>query len=484
MRDNDGARRKTHVIRLCGSVPLWPGDAKAAPQDVNGGIVEPQSSDFQRRKWLSASKSKRLDSAGNPRALRHPASAGGIISLAMARLGVSLPAHGRRYHAVITVAAVLGLVFTVNAQRPLPQAVTIWKVGSPHHTSTPEPDVPRALAQKAADRGLRLRVESFPAQGFAVAFADAVLRTSVPDILAVDNFGIISGITTPLGVFAGIAEDPAVRRDLIRVTGAFDALGSSGGWTYLFAASRNHHLARQLALRAPECAESSRKLAADVELSALASAVGAAYLEGDENRLAVYSDPERLRGAAVTREPVTAAAARVCKAWGNQRLAFVQVNAAYEGATAVGHARILLTFRQRSGWQVLAAARDPVSNGRFTTQLSTLEALLSDDAPGPPQVPAILLWPPDSTYPHAAPDQRFGDFTWQTSPSTDTVAEIVEFQYADDVRMVLSPPSQPASPQRVSAGELWTVLGEWQWRVWTVARSGDVVFSASRRFRH
>jgi hypothetical protein len=64
------------------------------------------------------------------------------------------------------------------------------------------------------------------------------------------------------------------------------------------------------------------------------------------------------------------------------------------------------------------------------------------------------------------------------------MAEIVEFQYADDVRLILPPPSPPASSQRVSAGELWTVLGEWQWRVWTVARSGDVVFSESRRFRH
>jgi hypothetical protein len=39
-----------------------------------------------------------------------------------------------------------------------------------------------------------------------------------------DNFGVMDGITTQLGKFEGIGEEPIIRRDLIRVTGAFDAL--------------------------------------------------------------------------------------------------------------------------------------------------------------------------------------------------------------------------------------------------------------------
>jgi hypothetical protein len=82
-------------------------------------------------------------------------------------------------------------------------------------------------------------------------FADAVGRGAAPDVLVFDNFGVMDGITTGLGHFEGIGQEPTLRRQFVKVTGAFDELlGPQRGWTYLFALSANHAAARTLALRA------------------------------------------------------------------------------------------------------------------------------------------------------------------------------------------------------------------------------------------
>lgn len=98
--------------------------------------------------------------------------------------------------------------------------------------------------------------------------------------------------------------------------------------------------------------------------------------------------------------------------------------------------------------------------------------------------PAVLLSPDDGQYPRHPPmGQRFGAFEWQPSASTDVVAEIVEFAYQDDARLFVEWPSPDGLPRRVSAGRLWTTGGDWFWRVWTVTRTGRVVFSAARTFQ-
>ena len=76
------------------------------------------------------------------------------------------------------------------------------------------------------------------------------------------------GITTALGRFDGVATDAAYEQHFIQVTGAFDALlGPQRGWTYLFALSPNHALARTLAMRAPRCADSRMASVPDPELA-------------------------------------------------------------------------------------------------------------------------------------------------------------------------------------------------------------------------
>jgi hypothetical protein len=54
--------------------------------------------------------------------------------------------------------------------------------GSPHTGNIPDPTMPTALSRETAKRGFRLSVESFPAEGFAALFVDAVTRNAAPDV--------------------------------------------------------------------------------------------------------------------------------------------------------------------------------------------------------------------------------------------------------------------------------------------------------------
>jgi hypothetical protein len=110
------------------------------------------------------------------------------------------------------------------------------------------------LREESTRLGYRLSVETFPAQGFATTFFEAVARNDAPDVLVFNNFGVMDGITTGLGRFEGIGRDQTLRQHFVKVTGAFDELlGPERGWTYLFALSPNYTVARMLALQAPQC---------------------------------------------------------------------------------------------------------------------------------------------------------------------------------------------------------------------------------------
>jgi hypothetical protein len=132
-------------------------------------------------------------------------------------------------------------------------------VGSPWRGDTPAAAVPASFRAALTDRGFDLVVDAFPARGFATRFADAAARNAAPDVLVFDNFGVMNGITTPLGSFEGIATDATRRAELIRVTGSFDELlGPARGWTYLFTLSSHHVHAYNLALELGGCRGGAR----------------------------------------------------------------------------------------------------------------------------------------------------------------------------------------------------------------------------------
>jgi hypothetical protein len=377
------------------------------------------------------------------------------------------------------------LLLLVTPQAQTATTIRIWKVGSPHTGDSPHTELPPALAREAGSRGWRLSIEAFPAQGFAGRFFAAVREKSAPDLLVFDNFGIMNGITTELGAFIGIGQDSVTRKQLIQVTRSFDELlGPARGWTFLVTSSANHAAARALALRPARCAEASSapSLPADVAVAEVA----AAYLAGDNAGMLRHADPERLTGLRRSLEPVTVGGVAVCGGWGNERLAFVTVTASYQADTAIGHASLLLAFRKTSSlWQLLVAARDPVSNGDFVAQLPGLANVLTWNLPaGPLPAPAVLRSPQNGRFPVASTAERFGNFEWQSSISEDVVAEIAEFSYQDDARLFLLRPLKPGATRHVSTGQLWSTQGDWTWRVWSISRSGEIAFSEQRTFVH
>jgi hypothetical protein len=165
---------------------------------------------------------------------------------------------------------------------------------------------------------------------------------------------------------------------------------------------------------------------------------------------------------------------------------FVTANASYQADTTLGHASVLLGFRRTSSpWQIIVAARDPISNQDFVTSLPSLSrALVRDTSAGRQPMPAILQSPDGGQFPVPPNGDRFGNFTWQSSTSGDVVAEIGEFRYRDDARLFLLQPRHQGVPQQVSAGQLWSTRDEWAWRVWSITQSGEVAFSEARTFVH
>ena len=260
--------------------------------------------------------------------------------------------------------------------------------------------MPPALAREAGSRGWRLSIEAFPAQAFADRFFAADRNGSAPDLLVFDNFGIMNGIITKLGTFVGIGQDPVIRNQLIQVTSSFDELlGPARGWTFLFTSSANYAAARELALRTPRCEDASSAGSLPTDLAV--PEVAAAYLAGDNAGILRHADPERLSGLRPNLEPVTVGGVAVCGGWGNERLAFVTVNASYQADTTIGHASLLLAFRKTSSpWRLLVAARDPVSNRHFVALLPGLSRILARDIPaGPLPTPATLHSPQNGRFP-------------------------------------------------------------------------------------
>jgi hypothetical protein len=347
--------------------------------------------------------------------------------------------------------------------------------------------MPPSLAREAASRGWRLHIEAFPAQNFAGRFFAAVSEGSAPDLLVFDNYMVMDGGTTGLGLFVGIGQDLAIREQLIQVTSSFDeVLAPTRGWTYLLTSSANHAAARELALRTPGCAGVSSAASLPEDLANAIPEVTTAYLAGDDPTLTSHADPDRLSGARQTAERVTVGGAAVCGGWGNERLAFVTVNVSYQADTKIGHVPLLLAFRKSSAeWRLLVAARDPVSNRDFVRLLPALDkALTRDSVTVQVPEPATLRSPQDGQVPIPAKGQRFGAFEWQPSTAEAVVAEVAEFSYGDDARLFLLPARHPTVPRQVSVGQLWTTRDEWAWRVWTISQSGEVAFSSVRKFVH
>ena len=371
-----------------------------------------------------------------------------------------------------------------TSQQDGTKVITVWRAGDPYRGGTPDTAIPPSLDLSAKNLGYELRVEAFPIQGFASRFFRAFEDHQAPDILAFNNYGVLEGTSTPIGSFTGIGTDPEIHAALLQVTESLTAL-EGRGWEYLIRTSPNHEAARALAMRPPECGPSAgAALPKGLEEITMQSA--RAYLESSPS-LKNFEDADRLHTD--VREPKErhVETIKACGFWGTDHLAFVPAIASYTSPQKIGWVSTLMVLRKQSDqWRVLAASADPVSNKSFVSEIPALLRLITKPwAPGNPLEPPSLVSPEDGNFPAPAPGARFGDFSWHPSPSPGEVAEVAEFAYNDDARLVTILFYGPApATEHCSAGLLWTTQGVWRWRVWSISESGAVSFSQPRSFTH
>jgi Caspase domain len=373
-------------------------------------------------------------------------------------------------------------------QPPPPSALAdgslvLWKVGSPHDGRTPDPRVPRSILERARELSLNIRAESIDPRDFFSHYVDAYLEGNPPDIVSIDNYGHLDGITTDLGSFKGIYAQPGVQEDLIFATETLDELGR--GWQLLTRGSPNFEGAVKLALPAPDCpyrpGQNTTTLGQeDVrEMVQVLERATRAYMACDQAAFLQDADHQSLDDgcSGPSREVVNVA---ICPPFGTESLAFVPVTAAVRGEGSLGQSTLLAAMRKRNGWSVLTLSDDPVTHGL----IANLPAMSRLYVGGGTRAPAAAeLETGDGIYPAPSGGARFGNFVWRR-PSRDPAAlEIAEFNYGRSSRLFATP-KPPSGPAGQSSGSLWSTNGAWRWRIWSIGPGGEIAFSDTHSFTH
>ncbi|HEY9868781.1 MAG TPA: hypothetical protein V6D08_06415 [Candidatus Obscuribacterales bacterium] len=359
--------------------------------------------------------------------------------------------------------------------------IDIWRIGEPGAAVLPVDDVPLGLHDALKRRGLRAKVRAVSAAEFPQEFREAVVNGQAPDVVACNNYG-------PLG---SIRSDQALDSRLLATRGMLATIGS---FTFLVSGSRNHKAARRLALAMTAAPRFWWTTASGSDwpgqmksqtdrwsLEHLARQAMAAYLTNNPQQLKTLAHPEMLgRETRVGPQTYTGSTVeiRLHYCLGNSRTAFVFGTAAYWTDRFVGCTDVLsIWLKHEDRWKLLTIAQDPITRNLAVQDIPRLAESLTE---GSDQMlePATPISPRDWLTPRPAAGERFGDFTWRPSRSAGLQAEIAEFNSGNDSRLFYQPNG------RVSAGQLWTNGTPWTWRIWSIGKNGQVVFSPVRHFRH
>ncbi|MGD0011570.1 MAG: hypothetical protein ABSE93_23905 [Terriglobia bacterium] len=429
-----------------------------------------------------------------------------MVRRAHPRISSLLRHVGTYLRALVLVMTINLLVPAAQAQQPPSPSsqpdgkiITVWKVGNPYQNGRPGKTVSPDLNLSAEALGYKIRVETFSAVNFADEFFSAFQKNQEPDILAVENRGVIAGITMRSGIIfrdgapvqrtpatiTGIGSSETIRQALENVSDSLAGLQDVRGWEYLIRTSRNHKAARSLALRPPECGASRGGQSLPGDLQSLIGPVIQAYLGGTA-AIKAFEDADRLHTVVTDPWPSLVGETEVCGYWGSDHLAFVQTASTYQAVDSLGWVTVLLIFRKpESKWEFLAGSADPVCNDEFVKEVPKIVSRIEKSwTPGKQPMPARLLAPEDAKNSKVA-GKPFREFRWQPSASNDVVAEVTEFARNDDVRLFVRFRSGHDSlSAQISAGKLPATHGEWRWRVWSISDSGAIAFSDSRSFSH
>jgi len=245
------------------------------------------------------------------------------------------------------------------------QVIRVWKAGSPHRGDIPDNRVRFDLQQRAAQLGCRLEIRVMPARDLSGLMSNALVTNDEPDILVIDNMGLIIGITTPLGRFDGIGRDPRIRAALVNVSESFRPLETHPGWEYLIKTSRNFLQAKALATVEPDCNLEYGKsgpwtgeLQTEIEKSA--ETVASAYFQNDLAALNAFVGGRYLDDSELLREPRSEISnIKVCGGWGNHRLAFVNTVTSFENYNRLGYGNLLeVLAKTENNWKLLSLTAD------------------------------------------------------------------------------------------------------------------------------
>lgn len=404
----------------------------------------------------------------------------------------------------------LFLLTQVNAATPATSCsniIRIWTIGSAHTNALPPAVVPPELRRRAERLGYAVEIEAFRPAGFAAHFHQALQNHTEPEILTFDNYGVISGMKTVNGWVEGIDWDRRTAASLALVHETMTSL-QSRGWVMLVPSASNYEAARALAMRPAECDTRSGPttdpstidptLRQAQEKALLATR---AYFDCDRSTLAAISDRSRLvQQCYLPQSDTKAESLKACSVSGNHKLAFVSLVGGFSSKVRdprtiypsmqgmdLGQQSIFAVLTNQSGtWRLLAITHDPANTvARFP--LTTTKALLNSLDAGPPSgittEPAQLLTP-DGVFPVTQKADPFGDFIWEPSRSTDVIGQVVEFMWAKDTNSGLTRLFfLPASENKLSTRYLMSGVPT-VWRVWSVTKSGDVVFSGQHSYTH
>lgn len=370
-----------------------------------------------------------------------------------------------------------------------PVDILVWKVGSPHEGDTPEKVIPPDLLSEAKELGYRLEMETFPAKGFAQRFFDAVSNGTEPDVLAIDNYGIIEGITTALGNFTGIGSSQKISRSLIRVSESFDSLESGrGGWEFLVSTSRNYKKAKLLVFKQSRCDPEftgnmnvlDQRTTGEIKAATLSASL--AYFTGDSKKLdelsaGEYGDASLAIGSG--RSNINDM--NICSLWGNERLAFVNSLVSYEGDRSIGQKNILIVLKKpNSAWNLLL----------LSDYIKIIEELYRQV----PELPGRKIGGHEVLALTDPPDQarlaRFPrpNIEW-SSGGNGVVAYLVDSQFYGGSNwsgsyLKLIPPDSTGKRNIKVVAPFGVGMQPHRWRVWAIYDTGEALISSWRTINY
>lgn len=390
---------------------------------------------------------------------------------------------------------------TTTPSKSSSNLIRIWTVGSPHTGALPPAVVPSELRQRAESLGYTIEIKAFRANGFVPQFRQALQDHNEPEILTFDNYGVILGVRTRNGWFEGVDADRQLASSLALVHETLSSL-QQRGWVMLVRSALNYEAARALSMRPPECdAQSATIDPARREIEEKAVFATRAYLACDRSTLSAISDESRLvQQCFLPESEAKVESVKACRVSGNDKLALVSLVGGFSAETRelntvfrlrygmdLGQRTILAVLRNQSGtWRVLAITHDPINTWAVArepiTTANTFLGLLDRGRSDVITSERARLLTPDGVYPEPRSGERFGDFTWQPSPNTEVMGQIVEFMWGKDSNWGMTRLFfLPASESKLSSGYIMSG-GKQIWRVWSITKTGDIAFSEQRSF--